>query len=231
MKVICSFESPLILVFEDLQLLDFETLQLLLAIVLDRNMKNLMLIGTYRTEEVNDNHPLTLLLNTIKSKNLHLTNIELTDLDHEATNDLIANTLLVPPFETYAITAVVHQKTNGNPFYINYTLRDYFEKKIIFYSKDASAWKWDESIFSGEDIQDNAFELLKAKICALDDDTQKTIKIASCLGSPFTLSHLLLVDNCKAGIDIALSKGLIAQYNGSKNMYQFTHDQVQQAGE
>ena len=86
-------------------------------------------------------------------------------------------------------------------------------------------------MFSSEEIQENAFELFEAKTCALDGDTQKTIKIASCLGSPFTLSHLLLVDNCKAGIDIALSKGLIAQYNGSKNMYQFTHDQVQQAGE
>ena len=101
---------------------------------------------------------------------------------------------------------------------------------MIFYSKDESTWKWDKSIFSGEDVNETLFDLLRTKISSMDDDTQQTLKIASCLGSPFSLSNLMLVKNCKTGIENALSQGLITQYKGSKNLYQFSHDQVQQAG-
>jgi len=101
---------------------------------------------------------------------------------------------------------------------------------MIFYSKDESTWKWDKSIFSGEDVNETSFDLLRTKISSMDDDTQQTLKIASCLGSPFSLSNLMLVKNCKTGIENALSQGLITHYKGSKNLYQFSYDQVQQAG-
>jgi len=212
------------LVLEDLQLLDSQSLQLLVAIVSDKQVKNLLIVGSYRKDEVDDEHSMAFFLKVLQEKKLHVTNIELNDLDHESINDLISDTLCVSPFETYAVTAMVHQRTNGNPFFVNCILKYYFENKIIFYSKDESTWKW------GEDVNESSFDLLRTKISSMDDDTQQTLKIASCLGSPFSLSNLMLVKNCKTGIENALSQGLITQYKGSKNLYQFSHDQVHQAG-
>ena len=42
------------------------------------------------------------------------------------------------------------------------------------------------------------------------------MKTANGLGSPFSLSNMLLVNDCKTAIEIALSKGLINQYNRNK---------------
>ena len=57
MKAICSLDSPVVLVLEDLQLLDIESLDLLSAMITDKYLKNMMLIGTYRKNEVSDDHP------------------------------------------------------------------------------------------------------------------------------------------------------------------------------
>ena len=134
-KVFCSFDFPVVLVLEDLQLLDSQSLQLLVAIVSDRKVKNLLIVGSYRKDEVDDENPIAFFLKVLQERNLHVTNIELNDLDPESTNDLISDTLCVSPFETYAVTAMVYQKTKGNPFFVNCIskLGRFIHKSGIFY--------------------------------------------------------------------------------------------------
>ena len=73
-------------------------------------------------------------------------------------------------------------------------------------------------------------ELLCNKVLAFDEQTQQTLKVASCLGSPFSLITLKRVVNNKDAIESALSTGLIVQHNERSNtMYRFVHDQVQEA--
>ena len=101
---------------------------------------------------------------------------------------------------------------------------------MLYFRPNIVLRKWNKLIFNSDEINKNAFELLRAKISSMDSDTQQTLKIASCLGSPFSLLNLMIIKDCRAGIENALSKGFITQLQGSKNVYQFSHDQVQQAG-
>ena len=101
LKAICSTEVPIVLVLEDLQWIDNESFNILSAILADKCIKNLMLIGVYRNNEVNDDHPVSNLLKYIKTENHKLTEIQVENLDHESVNDIISDTLCLCNLETY----------------------------------------------------------------------------------------------------------------------------------
>merc|ERR1711862_363824 len=93
---------------------------------------------------------------------------DLNNLNHENVNALIADTLCLPYLETYALTAFIHEKTEGNPFYVRQMLKSIYEQGLIFFSNQTLVWKWDASIFDGEDINKSVIELLKKKILTFD---------------------------------------------------------------
>ena len=80
LKAICSAESPIVLVLEDLQWLDNETHNLVSAILADGCIKNLMFIGTYRQNEVTNEHLLTGLLQNVRNISIEMIEIELENL-------------------------------------------------------------------------------------------------------------------------------------------------------
>jgi len=86
---------------------------------------------------------------------------------------------------------------------------------------------WDAAIFDENDNDENIANLLRRKIQSLDKHVILALKIASILGSPFSLSSLRLIANSK-GVEDALASGLIAQYQGC-DVCCFVHDQVQHA--
>ena len=228
MKALCSVGLPLIIVLEDLQALDLDSLDLLCSVVKDDSIKNLMLVGTYCESEISHKPPFTQLLNKIKQLNTNVINIKLTNLDHESTNDIIAQFLNTSPFETYALTAWVFDKTSGNPHFITEMLKSLVEQKLIFYCSNESKWRCDKSIYKKEGIADSVLEILSNKIKRFDLYKAQTLMIASCLGRSFSISILKIIINNDEGVTDAISSGMITQCEGS-DMYNFVHDQAKNA--
>ena len=133
MKAICSVDFPVILILEDLQLLDKDSLDLLSAMIADKNLKNMMFIGTFRTNEVHQNHPVQHLMEFVKNLNIKATNIELNNICCESVNDLISDTLKIPPMKSYQLSVPIYKTTNGNPFFICQLLKSFVTQQIIFY--------------------------------------------------------------------------------------------------
>ena len=108
-------------------------------------------------------------------------------------------------------------------------IRTFSEQGLIFFCNEKCQWTWDAAIFGENDISGNVLGLLRLKIQALDVNTQQALKVASCLGSSFSLQTLKLIVNRANSIECALSTGLITQQNGSDRVYSFVHDQIQEA--
>ena len=217
-KAICSF-SPVVLVLEDLQWMDSECLELIKALVMDKSIKNLMLVCVFRDNEVGDDHPLSQLLRDMKDMNINFSRIKTDNLDHETVNQFVSDTLCLPPIETYSLTALLHKKTGGNAFFLTQMLRSFVEEGLISFCKDNYKWTWDENKFGMSDLSKNVKELLREKIMALDEQTKTTLKAACVIGSPFSLSSLKLIVNSSRGIEGALNTGMITHYKGSDTMY------------
>ena len=227
-KAICTAASPVALIIEDLQWIDSESHDLLSSLLIENCPKNFIFIGTYRQNEVSDLHPVSNLLECMKEHDISTTMIKLDNLEQENVNDLISDTLYLPPMKSYPLAALIHNKTKGNPFFVKQMMASLYEQALIFFCSDKREWKWDDSMLEGNNMTENVLELISRKILSFDEDSQYALKVASCLGSPFSLEMLKIAVDCK-GIDCSISEAMFAGYKGSNILYLFAHDNIQQA--
>ncbi|HEY2793494.1 MAG TPA: AAA family ATPase, partial [Micromonosporaceae bacterium] len=109
---------PTIIVFEDLHWADSESAALFERIA-DMPGRRL-LVGTYRPEEVTRRHPVSALLARMERRH-EVTHLRLERLSPAETATLLANATGEPvPYRT---AASMHQRTGGNPFFLEELLR------------------------------------------------------------------------------------------------------------
>ena len=188
--------------------MDFASIDLITALI-KSSITNLMLIGVYRDNEINDKHRLVTFLNTSKNKDINTTVIHLKKLDQECINELISDVLCISALDSCPLTALIYKKTNGDPFFVRQMIHTFLEQKIITFSDEKRKWQWDNCIFGANDLSDDVLDLLRQKILSLSKGAQKALKVASCLGSPFSVSLLVLIINDKIGVGGALASGII----------------------
>ena len=226
-SAICSYGVSIVLVLDDLQWMDLQSLDLLSALIKDKTIENLTLIGTYRDNEIDSEHSVSVLRRNIKRSRVKVTDIKLENLNHETLNEMVSETICLPPLDTYSLTVMIYDKTKANPFFVYQTLKSLFHQGLLFFCNESNKWKWD--IPHESKMTENVLELLKLRILSLDEQTQQCLIVASCLGSPFSLNTLNLIVNSKSGIQGAINSEIITQYKGSSIIYRFVHDKIQQA--
>ena len=177
---ICELH-PIILLLDDLQWLDPESAYMLSALIADDRTRNLMLVGTYRENELNIWNEIERLVRDARRKNIIVTRIGLKNMDYEATNDMIADSLRLPSLETYALMVQIHKRTSGNPFFAKQMMKTLFEQGHIFFCDINHTFKWDASIIGSdyENICENISDLLRDKILSLSEYAQQALKVAS----------------------------------------------------
>src|SRR5262249_38789902 len=110
-------EHPLALFLDDLQWLDAATLDMLEDLLNRSELRNLFLIGAYRDNEVTAAHPLMRKLETIRA-NGTVQDIRLDPLSAEDLGELVADSLRCAAEGAAPLAALVHAKTDGNPFFV-----------------------------------------------------------------------------------------------------------------
>src|SRR5262249_30368546 len=108
-------EHPLALFLDDLQWLDAATLDLPEDLLGRSELRNLLLIGAYRDNEVTAKHPLMRKLDAIRTAGGKAAEITLGPLGREHLAQLIADALCCGWERSAPLARLVHQKTNGNP--------------------------------------------------------------------------------------------------------------------
>src|SRR6185295_7635678 len=97
LAVFAQAQHPLALFLDDLQWLDAATLDLLEDLLTRRDVQNLLLIGAYRDNEVDPNHPLMRKLEAMRQAGAILQDIVLAPLTCEDLGQLIADSVHCEP--------------------------------------------------------------------------------------------------------------------------------------
>ena len=248
-RVFCQAEHPLVLFLDDLQWADSASLQLIELMMTDDRMHHLLLIGAYRDNEVDANHPLIILLDKLR-KDAAIAQINLTPLNQDNITNLIADTLHRNIDEVKPLAKLVADKTGGNPFFVNQFIYNLHSEKLIYFQlpqgKQKPRWEWRQLQIEAMDITDNVVELMVNKLIKLPKSTQKLLQLAACIGNRFTLNTLAIVSEMSknevfqnlaiaiqsrfilptSGLDVdgEMHKVQLVIYN-----FKFLHDRVQQA--
>ena len=208
-QVFAQADHPLVLFLDDLQWADSASLKFIENLLSDPTMRYLLIIGAYRDNETDANHPLRITLQRLIEAGVLYQSITLQPLQLADIEQLLADVFV------RSINSVLHRllncyskKLQGNPFFINEFLKTLYHEKLIYFFPAESKWVWDITQIAQQNITDNVVDLLVTKIQRLSDTSQQTLKSAACIGHNFDLQTLaIILEQSFEHIALQLSEG------------------------
>ncbi|HEX5750336.1 MAG TPA: AAA family ATPase [Archangium sp.] len=231
--VFATLEHPLVLFLDDLQWADGASLRLIKHLLTHPETPPLLLIGAYRDNEVSPSHPLVCLLEELRKAGAQLAELQLEPLRMEELQQLVADTLpgadggLVQP-----LSALVHEKTGGNPFFILQFMRTLHQDGLLARTPQGS-WRWDAEGVRARGYSDNVVGFMVGKLRQLPLVTQHLLRLAACVGNTFSAGMLAILSDqsvpgsVERSLEAAFQEGLLVR--GGPEQYRFLHDRIQQA--
>ena len=230
-SVFARTEHPLVLFFDDLQWVDMATLDVLENLLTRDDMRNLLLIGAYRSNETGRAHPLMRNLEAIRKAGVTISEIPLAPLTPEDLRRLVADTLHCEPAQAAALEQLIYSRTLGNPFFVVQLLTELVEERLIQHDAHGTSWHWNVDRIRAKPHSDNVVDLMVARLQRLPDGTRDLLKLLACMGSLAQVRTLQIAyDGPREKLESALLDAkradLIMRVDGS---YKFLHDRIQEA--
>ncbi|CAJ1957584.1 unnamed protein product [Cylindrotheca closterium] len=246
-RVFSSLFSPLVLFLDDLQWADVSSLQVLEYLILDKENENpLMVIGSYRSEEVDENSTLhnKMLGFREKTDKFQFRMTELT-IESFSSNDIEkVVTAVLPSFRAdhiIGLASLCHQRTLGNPFFTIEFLRMLHFEGMLAFDHKTKTWSWNLSDIEKKTMSTaNVVVMLEQQMRKLPKQMQALLQCAAYLGSSFSEATIDLVWSVygrrlveeRIELTSSLLPLIVADSifeKGEKQQYRWTHDKLQEA--
>lgn len=234
-RVFAHQEHPLILFLDDLQWADSSSLQFLDLLLGNSYSQYLLVIGTYRDNEISSTHPLSQTVDKIK-QNILVSNFVLQPLTVEHINQLLVDILHCQESQSLSLARLLFERTGGNPFFVNQLLEALYAEQLLTFNFDKLFWQWEiEEIRSTSIGNYDVLQLVTRNLEKLPYTSQGILKLAACIGNQFDLTTLATVcDQSQAEIAQelanALQFGIIFLLAEQPNpVYKFSHPHLKQA--
>lgn len=201
--------QPLVLVIEDLHWADRSTRDLIGFLIRSARLPHVLLLATYRTDELHRGHPLRPFLAEL-DRVRGVQRADLDRLDRDGTAEMLTHLLGAEP-EPRTVDAV-HERAQGNPFFI----------EQFAASADPTCC----------DIPHSLRDLLLSRVDQLSDAAQRVLRMAAVGGTEFgheLLSRVAGID--EADLESALRAVVAAQLIAfdADGGYEFRHALVREA--
>jgi tetratricopeptide (TPR) repeat protein len=207
--VTASRSRPVVVVLEDLHWADPASVKLLDFVVRHSWFERLLVVGTYRDDEVAAaRHPLAPLILPLAA---HATTVTLTGLDRTSVGLLLARTAARAPDD--ALVAEVHRRTGGNP---------------LFVEQMARLWHGGTSIAGIAPVIRDA---IGRRLAHLSSEVVKVLTNAAVLGAEFDPLVLAAcvgrpVTDVDGLIGLAIAARLVESVEGGR--FSFAHELVRE---
>ncbi|MDR3379649.1 trifunctional serine/threonine-protein kinase/ATP-binding protein/sensor histidine kinase [Cupriavidus basilensis] len=229
--VFARAEHPLVLFLDDLQWLDTATLDLLAYLATQPEMRHLLLVGAYRSNEVKPSHPLLQRLSAIRQAGGQVRDVKLAPLGVTDIGRLIADALRCPPARVAALAGLVQAKTAGNPFFAVQFLTTLADEELLAFDQRGVGWSWDLEQILAKGFTENVADLMLSKLERLPEGTRDALQLLACLGNDAAIALLTTVHGgnqtlLEEALWPAMHAGLVVYQGGT---CRFQHDRIQEA--
>jgi len=205
-----SRETPLLVVLDDLQWTDPSSLLLMHYLARDVQKTPLLLLGAYRSTDIDAKHPLSPVLSELNRERLpqsiHLKRMSLSDVSE------IIKSILEQEDVPEEFCRLIYEKTKGNPFFVEEVVNSLKEDEVIF--REDNRWKFKD--VSKIEFPETVKNVLKTRFSRLDDECQNVLTLASFVGNDFTLETMSALTGIEENrllelMDRMLKTGLIKE--------------------
>jgi predicted ATPase/two-component sensor histidine kinase len=222
--------QPLVLLLDDLQWSDAGTLALLEQLCRS-SVQYVLLVGTYRDNEVGLTHPLRQTIDSIKQTSTHVDEIMLAPLQFDDVSRLIGDALKTTRSELQDLSKLVFERTGGNPFYVVQFLQFLTDGHYLVFDREHRIWLWDTDHLRSASFAQSIVDLMVEKIERLPGPTQDLLRQFACLGGRASSSLLarisgMAMPDVEATLGGGVEAGLLYR---SRDGFAFVHDRVHEA--
>lgn len=231
-RVLSNSGKPLVLFIDDLQWSDISSLHLIRNILTNRDLKNILLIGAYRDNEITTGHLFLQFKMDIEELGIQPEEIYLDNLQYTDIFKLVSDTLGKSNRPLDELAKIVHKKSVGNALFVNQFLKAIYSNEMLVFDNAESSWYWDAEKILAYNVEGDIVNLFLQTIYKLPPETLSLLKLASCFGNKFALGELCIIikeektavyTQLKSAIDLDLI------FESKDGYLYFLHDRVQQA--
>ena len=209
--------KPLIIFLEDLHAAEV-SIEALQYIVRRLGPTPTLIVGTYRTTEVDSRHPLTRMLDSFRGDR-RFSSIALgpfSPSDHR----LFLETLIGGPGLSAALTQRLYEGTEGNPFFTKELVRSLLDSGGITKDNTGSWTLSAETGVSTDALPATIQQAVEKRIERLPEDLREILSIASVIGKTFDFADLETLagesEDVENGVDRLIEDGLIEEERESR---------------
>jgi tetratricopeptide (TPR) repeat protein/transcriptional regulator with XRE-family HTH domain len=219
-------ERPLALLLDDLHWADCASLDLVQHLARHTREHRILVLGAYRDVDMGRQHPLRAALRDLGREKL-AERIVLRRLPADGTAALVTATMGTGDV-SLELTALIHERADGNPFFIQELLRAFVERGNVYHDDGRWAWRAADEIV----VPENVRSVIDQRLAHLSVPALEILQEASVLGQTFTFDDLrALQDRPEADVEAALDEATHAGMARPAGLdgYAFQHVLIQQA--
>ena len=175
---------PLVMLLEDLHWADPESLDLLRVVAREAASQALLVLTTFRGDELASNHPLYRLLPVLE-REAGARRLELRRLHQEALRDLVAARYRLTETNSARLVAYLYAEAEGNPFFTQQLLRALEEGEVL--RSLGNRWVLGDLEHTG--VPSLLREVIDGRLLRLNEEGQRLLRAAAVVGQevPFSL--------------------------------------------
>ena len=239
LDVVSKHICPLVIFLDDLQWADSQSLKTIEQLLIDipsnvtegakdedddedddgrrrvsevfRTRGGIMILGSYRSDEVGEEHQLSSLLSKLKNnRNNHeqkeyqqlflatLTEVEVGDLTQVDIEEILHMLLSIDQDNDCEglkqLACLIHSRTGGNAFFVKTFLTMMVDEGFLKFNVGSFAWSWDiEQIETETTVTSNLVDFIHSRILKLHPEVIDVLKLAASLGNPVDVDILRFV--------------------------------------
>jgi DNA-binding SARP family transcriptional activator len=213
--------QPLVITLDDLQWCDNDSLEWLRYLLRYAPQAPLLIVGTFRADEVHSGHPLTAFRTALEREG-RLHTLELEPLDEAETHQVVS-TLLGRELEVHAL-ARLYQETEGHPLFIVEIVRaNHLELRHSAQAAEGS-----------HRLPPRMHAVITARLEQLSSAARELASMAALIGRRFTYSLLAQASEMDervliSTLDELWRRRIVRELPNQK--YDFTHDKLREVAQ
>ncbi len=224
---ICN-ESPLLLLFDDMQYADQPSLDLLEYLVRSSNESRVLIVCSLPPErDIEAESPLEQTLMKFNKQRL-LETISVKGLDLQGTTKLIKD-IFGEQALSNEFAELIFERTGGNPFFVEEVLRALVEDGTIYRTDKG----WERKPIQDLTVPRSVKTALRARLTKLDPETLSILQWAAVIGSEFDFEVLkealqLTEDMLLERLEATINQGLVVELPMEQGRLRFADPRVRE---